>query len=257
MYNKEKQGDVMDSIVVCDLSQVTLSSQFLALKTKKGEVEIDIKQLLKEPINSDKAYFNATHIAKMYGVEMHEYLRSIKVKKYIEALEQKLSFKYGKIPVLKKTVRGRYHSGTWLHSKLIVDFVRWVDVDFAVELDLFIQDLIVYSNELKIERNNAKIHFSKLTDAIKDIWIPAQKSENAKKYAYSNIATLINMKVLGCPATKYTKDNGIVIEEGKSIRDYLPKHKVKEIDSLEEDVWGYIKFANITNYEILKEERLF
>ena len=144
----------MESIITTNLKEVTLSSQFLTLRTPKGELEIDIKQLLKEPINSDSAYFNATEIAKMYSKRPNDIFRSKDWNEYLEEMEYRVNSKYNKNAVIKmvKTVRGKHHSGTWLHSKMIVEFLRKLDTKFAVQMDLFIEDLIIHSNEIKIER---------------------------------------------------------------------------------------------------------
>lgn len=244
----------MDSIITTSLKEVTLSSQFLTLRTPRGELEIDIKQLLKEPINSDSAYFNATEIANFFNKQYAQITRDSIWNEYVKSMEEMLNFKYAKSTQLKliKTVRGRYHSGTWLHSKLIVEFLRRLDVKFAVAMDLFLQDLIIHSNEIKIERSNTKIHFKPLTQAIKDIYIPNQESESAKRFAYQNIATLINMKALGMSGTKYRKDNNI--DDEIDLRDVLDKDTLERIDEVEMDLYGYIKYANITDYEILKEK---
>ena len=244
----------MDSIITTNLKDITLSSQFLTLTTPKGGIEIDIKQLLKEPINSDNAYFNATEIAKMYDKRPNDIFRGNDWNLYVEEMEKQVNFKYNKLVVIKmvKTVRGKYHSGTWLHAKLIIEFLRRVDIKFAVAMDLFIQDLIIQSNQLKIERSNTKIHFKPLTDVIKEIYIPAQSSDNAKKFAYQNIATLINLKALGMSGTKYRKDNNI--DDETDLRDVLSQDILNRIDEVELDLYGYIKYANVTDYEILKNK---
>ena len=93
-----------DVIITTNLQEINMSSQFLTVSTPKGEINIDIKKLLKEPINSDNAYFNATQIAKMYNVRTVDYFRSERYTKYekamIKALEQK--FKGEKIPPTQK-----------------------------------------------------------------------------------------------------------------------------------------------------------
>ena len=151
-----------------------------------------------------------------------------------------------------KTVRGKYHSGTWFHSKMFLKFTSWVDTEFEYNMHRFIENLIIHSNQLKIERSNTKIHFKPLTDVIKQIYIPAQSSDNAKKFAYQNIATLINLKALGMSGTKYRKDNNI--DDEVDLRDVLSQDILNRIDQVELDLHGYIKYANITDYEILRNK---
>ncbi len=247
----------METVAIVN-SGLTLSSQFLHLKTPKGEVTIDIKALLKEPIGSDKAYFNATEIAKMYGVKLHNIFRTEQWKNYVKAVEKAIESKCltsetFKKPKLIKTVRGRHHSGTWLHAELVIEFIRQIDVEFAVQMDFFIKDLIRKADELKIERAQTKAMFHPLTDAIRDYYIPNQTSENAKRFAYSSILTLANLKVLGCSSRKYAKMNGIEIENGKNIRDYLDADTLERIKEVEIQLYALIKYSKIYRYNILKK----
>lgn len=243
-------------IISTNLKEINLSTQFLRLETDKGELLIDIKQLLKEPVGSENAYFNATDIARHFGKDIKEFLRNKSTKEYIEELELVLNRGNSTYLKMTKTVRGRYGGGTWFHSKLFIEFAGWLDVKFKVRMHMILEEIIKQSNVLKIERENTKILFKGLTDTIKDVWIPAQDSDNGKKYAYSTLATLSNIAVLGCMSKKYATDNGIEIEKGKSIRDYLSEDVLKKIEKVEENINGFIKYGNITDYEELKEKIL-
>lgn len=241
----------MTDIITTNLSTITLSSQFLVLQSPNGEIEVDIKKLLKEPINSENAYFNATKIAKQFNKPVADYLRYAG-KDYIAIVADE--FKHGEITHLKLKThyakRGKYHSGTWLHKEIFLDFCRWLDKSFARKMDLTIKELIIHSNELKIERKATKFHFKGLTDIIKDVYIPAQQSDDGKKWAYHSLSTMINIAVFGCKGAKYIKDNGLDPEI--PIRDQLTKSQVSMIDDMEKALHGYIKYAEITDYEELK-----
>lgn len=52
--------------------------------------------------------------------------------------------------------------------------------------------------------------------------------------------------------TKYRKDNNI--DDEIDLRDVLDKDTLERIDAVEMDLYGYIKYANITDYEILKKK---
>jgi hypothetical protein len=77
-----------------------------------------------------------------------------------------------------------------------------------------------------------------LTDVIKQIYIPAQ-SANSKKFAYTNLANLINKKVIGTTAKKYKLDNNIDLDA--TTRDAFPNDILKEIEEAEKYLHGYIK----------------
>ena len=128
----------MESIITTNLKEVTLSSQFLTLRTPKGELEIDIKQLLKEPINSDSAYFNATTFAQLYGKRINDFIRLENTQEYLSIMGRYVNtISNGNKIQLVKTVRGKHHSGTWLHSKVILRLMRWLDTELEVAMDLF------------------------------------------------------------------------------------------------------------------------
>ena len=241
----------MTDIITTNLKQITLSSQFLTLQSPNGEIEVDIKKMLKEPMHSENCYFNATNIAKHFNKDIQSYMRS-GGKEYIAIVDEEFK-SVQKTDLKLKThyaKRGKYHSGTWLHREIFLDFCRWLDKSFARKMDLVIKELIIHSNELKIERKDTKFHFKGLTDVIKDIYIPAQESDNGKRWAYSSLSTMINIAVLGCKGTKYIKDNNL--DPDTPLRDQLSKEQVSLIDDKEEQLNGYIKYAGITDYETLK-----
>ena len=250
-------------IITTNLKEINLSSKFLKLESDTGEMLIDIKQLLSEPVGSENAYFNATEVCKMFNKRVDNFLRLSETCLYIEKMEQFINTSdvrdlyEPKKAYLKmvKTIRGRYNGGTYFHKELFLKFASWLSIDFEIAMHQIIKSLILQSNSLKIERDNVKIHFKELSDVIKDKWIPAQDNDNAKKFAYSNIATLVNLKVFGTTSSKYAKDNGIEIEKGKSIRDYVSLELQHKIDNAEKEVWAFI-FTGTTEYEILKNKVL-
>ena len=253
----------MDSIITTNLKEITLTSGLLNITSSKGDIVIDVKQMLKEPINSDNAYFNATRVSDIFkNKPLSEFMRLKSTKEYIEVLEKEFSLIMGKSHNQKIkthfTKRGRETEdnkgtfGTYLHNELFFEYLSWCDVSFRREMHKIFKQIITHSNELKIERSNTKIHFKPLTEAIRDIFIPAQESDKGKQFAYSNLSNLINIKVLGSTAKKYREDNGI--DEDVCLRDVVTKEELEAIDRLELDLHGYIKYANITDYEILRNK---
>lgn len=255
----------MDSIIVTKLNEITLKSGLLKIETSKGDLLLDIKQMMREPVDSENAYFNATRVASFFsrGKELNKFMNLNSTKEYIKMLNDEF-IDYTKKGVIKNRLkthfvkRGRETEenkgtfGTYLHNELFFEYLGWCDVKFRREIHKLMKEIITHSNEIKIERSNTKIHFKPLTQAIKDIYIPNQESESAKRFAYQNIATLINMKALGMSGTKYRKDNNI--DDEIDLRDVLDKDTLERIDEVEMDLYGYIKYANITDYEILKEK---
>jgi len=260
----------MKNIITTNIKNLTLDSGFVRIESSKGEVIVDIKKMIKEPIGSEIAYFNATRVAEFFGrkKELNTFMRLKSTKEYIEILEEEFCMitrnsrnhtkpvKTHFVKRGKETNENKGTFGTYLHNELFFEYLSWCDVRFRREIHKIMKLIILQSNEIKIERANTKALFHPLTDTIRDIYVPAQESENAKKFAYSSLMTLINLQVLGCSAKKYAINNDIEvnIKGGKSIRDYLPQEMLTIIKRLEEDLNGYIKYAKVTDYHDLKSK---
>ena len=134
--------------------------------------------------------------------------------------------------------RGKYNSGTWIHAELFLKFASWVNVEFEYDMHQLIKHLIRHADQVKIDRASTKHLYHPLTDAIKDIWIPVQ-SENSKKFAYTNLANLINKKVIGMTAKKYKEENGI--DPNASTQDTFPDDILKKIEATENSPPAYSK----------------
>ena len=112
-----------------------------------------------------------------------------------------------------------------------------------------IKHLIRHADHVKQDRASTKHLFHPLTDVIKEIYIPAQ-SDNGKKFAYTNLANLINKKVIGTTAKKYKKTHNI--DPNATTRDTFSDDILQEIKEAEKDLHGYIKYREVTEYEELK-----
>ena len=99
------------TIISLNNKKINMSSKLLEVNTSNGELVIDIKSMLKEPLHSDSAYFNATEIAKMFNIRVMNIFRTKE---------------WNIIGKDKITVRGRYNSGTWLPLYLLQDFFRTI-----------------------------------------------------------------------------------------------------------------------------------
>jgi hypothetical protein len=148
------------------------------------------------------------------------------------------------------TKRGKHNSGTWLHKDLFLEFAGWVSVRFRFDMHQLMKHLIIHAHHVKQDRLATKHLFHPLTDVIKQIYIPAQ-SANSKKFAYTNLANLINKKVIGTTAKKYKLDNNI--DPDATTRDTFPDDVLKEIEEAEKDLPGYIKYREVTDYSELKK----
>jgi len=257
------------------INQITMITKLLTLVYEDGdgvELTIDVKTLMMADEYSEDAYINITPIAKHFSKFPSAFLRLPSTKEYIQLLENErgsncapsaqldafLGGKCNKNSSLvgeKKpiefviTKRGKHNSGTWLHKDLFLEFAGWVSVRFRFDMHQLMKHLIIHINHVKQDRVSTKYLFHPLTDVIKNIYIPAQ-SENGKKFAYSNLANLINKKVVGTTAKKYKLDNNI--NPNATTRDTFSDDVLKKIEEAEKDLHGYIKYREVTEYEELK-----
>jgi hypothetical protein len=225
-------------------------------------------------VGSEDAYINITPICKHFNKRAQNFFASPNTVQYMQLVEKKHVYKVlnssclnekkenksnknnslidnknKKIELVIKK-RGKHNSGTWIHSELFLKFASWVSVEFEYVMHQLIKHLIRQADHVKIDRASTKHLFPPLTDATKEIWIPAQ-SENGKKFAYTNLANLINQKVIGMTAKQYRVKNKI--DSDTSTRDTFPNHILKKIEAVEKDMWGHIKYGKVTEYAELKE----
>ena len=99
-------------------------------------------------------YLNATQVAKHFGKQPRDYLKTQPTQEYIAALSESLSIKNKILIDMNQLVIIKGGSvqnggGTWLHPKLAIHFARWLDPKFAVWCDEQIEHII--SGSLKLE----------------------------------------------------------------------------------------------------------
>ncbi len=253
MYNENREKQIVEKI-----EEISLKSKILTLHSEDNlEILIDIQALLKAPTGSDEVYFLATSLSKKFGKKTIEFTRLPSTREYIAILNKEV--KGGIIPPLKQgyewsfTKRGKYNSGTWLHKELFLKFASWLSLEFEREMHRVIQSLIIYSDQLKIDRLDTKFLYKELGKTIKDIYLPKQ-SINSQKFIYSNLANLINLKVIGYTAKQYRDLHSI--DKNIAIRDTLTDDILEQIIEVEKDMNGYIKYAKIADYQTLKENIL-
>ena len=97
----------------------------------------------------------------------------------------------------------------------------------------YLENKLIEKQNHNIVRTESKLEYRPMTDAI------ALAHEEIKPYHFSNEADLINRIVLGCTASKFRKENDILIGDG--IRDYLTTLQLKCIIDLQRANTVYIE----------------
>jgi len=280
------------NIIARKTKEIHLSSEFFNFKLDMGNnssIEIDLKSLFNSEDHNEDAWINITpllKIKKMKGIK--DWTRNLNVREYINArilkdlkpadptpLKGANSLNYSHLKSTNKKVHyeksmwlskkkndwlvadcplivtraGKYHSGTWIHKNLFLKFITILDVNLEIAMHDMVMDIIKHSKVLKVDRADTKHLFKDLTKTIKDIYIPKQ-SENGQKFAYSTLANLVNKKAIGMNRKQYCKLNKL--DDKLPIRDTFPEDALQSIKNCEVDLNGLIKYAKITDYEVLK-----
>lgn len=80
---------------------------------------------------------NATAMCAAFGKRPADWLRSVAGARYVSALEAK-----GKIPTLVETRQGGSNPGTWINERLIIKMAQYLDVDFELQCDEWVAELL-------------------------------------------------------------------------------------------------------------------
>ncbi len=209
------------------------------------DVVIDITKLISDEV----LYINATKIAKQFGKDkynLRDYFKSTAFLEYENAISKVRKNHHFKTEEkgLRYSIKGKY-GGTYLHSDLVIVFLRWLNVDFAVQCDMYIKNTIQEIHNDKIisnataqankentdwiqAREKATDTRNKLTDVIKEFCQYAQQQrgsfyKDGKCPYYAKLTSLVYK------ALKIKKPKGT-----KTIRDVFNGAVVQKIENLEE-----------------------
>ena len=107
---------------------------------------------------------------------------------------------------------GRYHSGTYAHKDIAVEFGAWLSPEFKLYLIKEIQRLKedeVRRSDLEWNLNRAltKINYQIHTDAIRNHFIPNALTQAEIDFAYPNEADVLNVALFGVTAKTWRDAN--------------------------------------------------
>lgn len=141
---------------------------------------IDVSKLISDEV----LYINATKLAKEFGKDLSNYTRTKDYQEYINAFKSVNSTVQEDLSFIRATHGGKY-SGTYIHSDLVIHFLRWLDVEFAVRCDMYIKQVIQEAHNDKIIAD-ATAKANKLNDE----WLITRKeSTTTRKHLTNAIKT--------------------------------------------------------------------
>lgn len=169
---------------------------------------------------------NATAMCFPFGKKPGDWLRSVAGTRYVAALQAK-----GEIPALVETRQGGSNPGTWINERLILKMAQWLDVDFEIQCDEWIAELLrtgkvelqvltpaelllkqcqqlvdherrVLDLEVKQQADHKQIGV--LGDQVAEV-VAKQTTIDSKYYAISGYANLVKVRLPASAATTYGK----------------------------------------------------
>ena len=243
---------------------------------------LDVSEL----VRSETVYLNATKLALQFGKtkqRLNEFFNSktfLEYEKAVFKVTKNRDFKTDE-KGLKFSIKGKY-GGTYLHSDLVIVFLRWLNVEFAVMCDMFIKQQIQQAHAEKIEahaiakanklneewikaRAEAVTTRNELTDAIKAFceYAQIQRGEVYKKGKcpyYIKLTTLV-YKSLGIKKPKGTQTPrdvfaGATVEKIEYLEDMLINLLNSHIQQETEYHEAFKSIKELIKYEALLLEEV-
>ena len=268
--------------IITNTPQIRLSDSFFQFEIEEAKISIDMRGLFNTDNYSEDAWINVTPILKSSWSPVKKvatWLRNENLKSYINIVDKEI-FKGGNLLPLKHAPESQWlkadwldngstpliltrrgnQGGTWLHKEMFIEFITTLRPDLRRALHKMVMTVIATADTMKISRINTKVLFKPLTDVIRDKYIPAQ-TPNGRTFAYSNLLDLANLAGLGMTSKAYKQKMRLtpakIKEDGKlSIRDYMTTDELKAIENMERKIHGYMEYADIIDYQVLKSKLL-
>ena len=247
------------------------------LSTIQGkDIIIDLSKLISEEV----LFINATKLALQFGKDrrrLNDFLKSKPFQEYQNAL---FNVRKNRTLELVKTVKGKY-GGTYIHSDLVIVFLRWLNVEFAIQCDMYIKNTIQEIHNDKIiakvtaKANQANTEWASardeaikarntLTSAIKSFCEYAELNRGKRykrgKCPYYIKLTSLVYEVLNIQKPKGTKEarnvfNGATVEKIKYLEEMLIRLLKSHIQQGTEYHEAYKSIKEALRYEVslLKE----
>lgn len=89
----------------------------------------------------EDGYINVTKVCQNFKKRANDFLALPSTIEYMEALAEALNTGFSGIAFTKRG-GAPGQAGTWLHPKMAVSLMRWLDVPFSVRADLLIDNIL-------------------------------------------------------------------------------------------------------------------
>lgn len=175
-------------------------------------------------------YANANKMAEAFGrnKKLENWKVSENTKRYIQALEVNPKFQGTQLIIAKKGNSREFEQGTWIHEKLILNFARYLNVEFELWCDEQIATLL---REGKVETKVKNTSDKKEVDEIKK-----RNLEIRERYSRVKEAEFLKSLIQYSKSDTYTD---VLVAESARVatgREILPLPKFEENTYTAEEV---------------------
>ena len=226
-----------------------MSSKFDVIAGEGGNIALYLKELMSKPINSKDVYVNFTDVCKLYNKEPFDYLRLDSTKEY----NQKVAKVRGVTIPIVKTIKGKY-GGSYLHYVGLFNALRWVNIDFGIEMDYILEQVFRQADIIKTDRQGTITKFHPLTDAIKEYFVPNISNKMGKKMIYPTVMDFANKIIMGMTAKQFRAlkaKEGVIVPKEET-RCFFEEDKLDKIIAIEEKLYQLIVNLELENFHQLK-----
>lgn len=149
-----------------------------------------------------------------------------------------------------KTKRGKYHSGTYAHRDIALEFASWISPEIKLYIIKEFQRLkeeelkqLDWTEKRFLSKANYRIH----TNAIKEKLISPDIAKDKERWIYASEADLLNLALFGMTAKEWRSQNP---NKKGNIRDYASINELVILSNLE------CFNSELLRIDASKEERL-
>lgn len=137
-----------------------------------------------QPIEiNEQGMWNATQMAKICGKQIGHWFESKGTKHYISRLSAEIGIPVSAVIQVVKGGNDKNSQGTWIHEKLVMEFARWLNVDFSIWCNTQIETLLREGSVQLQKQNDAYQHPVSIKDwAMRCIREEEEKERLAKRF---------------------------------------------------------------------------
>lgn len=158
---------------------------------------------------------NATAMCAVFGKRAQHWLDLAQTKRYINALEAKPEF-----PALVEIRQGGINPGTWIHERLILKLAQWLNVDFEIQCDEWMAELLRTGRVALAPLTPAEILLQQATQMV-------EQERRVKQLEARQQVDRIQLQVVEAAIAEVAAKQATIDTSSYSVAGYAGLHKIR------------------------------